>query len=155
MDEVRAQGAIPLISKLSLHHVGHAVADIDRAADTYVRRFGYELCTPVIHDLTQTALVQFLRLKGDNAYLELVAPDGPTSKLTRAVRSGGGLNHLCYSVEDIDAATAELSGSGMIVLCAPVSAVAFSGYRIAWLCGEDPVPVELVERRGAENLKSL
>lgn len=75
-------------TQLSLHHVGYAVADIEQAAQSYVRRFGYEVCTPVIHDQTQTAFVQFLRLKSDSVFLELVAPDGPSSKLTRAVRAG-------------------------------------------------------------------
>jgi methylmalonyl-CoA/ethylmalonyl-CoA epimerase len=132
-------------ARLSLHHIGYAVANIQAMAELYVGRFGYELCSEVIHDPIQTAYVQFLKLAGDRAYLELVTPDGPNSKITQAVRKGGGLNHLCYSVADIETATQELSSTGMLILTTPVPAVAFNGRHISWLCGEDLLLIELVE----------
>ena len=70
----------------------------------------------------------------------------PESKLAAAVNKGGGLNHLCYSVGDIEAAVTKLRDAGMITLCEPVDAVAFPGRRIAWLMGQDRIPVELVEK---------
>lgn len=130
----------------SLHHVGYAVASIESITGLYRNCFGYEVCSPIIHDPIQTAYVQFLRLPGDHTYLEFVAPDGPNSKLKGAIRKGGGLNHLCYQVDDIDTATAQLQEAGMRVLSQPVPAAAFPGRRIAWLFGEDGLPVELVEK---------
>ena len=130
---------------LTLHHVGVAVAQIEAAAEYYVKTFGYSLESPIIHDPRQTAYVQFLRLAGDSAFLELVAPDGPGSKLAAAVKKGGGLNHLCYRSTDIEAAVRDLNAKGMFTLCEPVPAVAFPGRRIAWLLGGDPIPIELVE----------
>ncbi len=130
---------------LTLHHVGVAVAHVETAATYYVENFGYALESPVIHDPRQTAYVQFLRLAGDSAFLELVAPDSPSSKLAAAVKKGGGLNHLCYRVSDIEAVVQELNVSGMFTLCEPVPAVAFPGRRIAWLLGSDRIPIELVE----------
>ena len=137
---------------LSLHHIGIVVKDIPEAADLYVRRFGHEVKTEIIHDQVQTAYVQFLRLPGDSVYVELVSPDGPGSKLTNALNKGEGLNHLCYSTDDIEAECARLRGKGLILLCAPVSAAAFQGRRIAWLMGADRVPFELVERGGQNEL---
>lgn len=131
---------------LTLHHVGYAVPEIAPAAADYVERYGYEIVTPIIHDPTQTAFVQFVRLGGDSTFLEFVAPDSPNSKLANAVRKGGSLNHLCYSVDDIEFTTNRLFESGMIILTAPVSAVAFRGRRVAWLIGRDRIPIELVER---------
>jgi len=133
------------IENLRLHHVGVAVADIAVACEYYRTNFGYSVESPSIHDPTQTAYVQFLLLAGDTTYLELVAPDGPDSKLTAAVKRGGGLNHLCYSVTDIEAAIAHLNQLNMFTLCAPVAAVAFPGRRIAWVLGRDRLPIELVE----------
>lgn len=131
---------------MTLHHFGIAVAQIDSAMEIYVGRFGYCVESPVIHDPRQTAYVQFLRLPGDLVYLELVAPDGPKSKLAAAVKQGGGgLNHLCYGVPDIEAAVLRLRDQKMAILCDPVAAVAFPGRRIAWLMGRDRVPIELVE----------
>jgi len=129
-----------------LHHVGYAVKTIASISGIYVRRFGYEVRTPVIHDPLQTALVQFLSFPGDRVYLEFVSPDGPESRLTNAVRKGGGLNHLCYIADNLERATDWLVQSGMIVISPPQPAVAFAGRRICWLVGEDPLPIELVER---------
>ena len=131
---------------LRLHHVGHAVNDIEAAADLYARRFGYVLATPIIHDPCQTARVQFLRLAGDAVYLELVAPDGPASKLAGVTRRGGGLNHLCYISGPLEAAIDALEATGMKLISDPKPAVAFGGRRICWLLGSDPLPFELVER---------
>ena len=137
---------------LSLHHVGYAVSRIEPATELYRNCFGYEVCSPIIHDPIQTAYVQFLRLPGDHTYLEFVAPDGPASKLTGAIRKGGGLNHLCFSIADIDAAAKQLHEKGMRVLTEPVPAAAFPGRRIAWLFGEDGLPIELVEKGTAGEL---
>jgi methylmalonyl-CoA/ethylmalonyl-CoA epimerase len=112
----------------------------------YVRRFGYEVKTAIIHEPTQTAHVQFLRLPGDKTYLELVAPDGANSRLAGALERGGGLNHVCYAVDDIDAACQTLRHDGLFLVHAPVPAVSFKGRRIAWLMGKDRLLVELVER---------
>lgn len=130
---------------LKLHHVGVAVAEIAMAAPYYEGLLGYRVESEIIHDPTQTAFVQFFRLPGDDSFLELVAPDGPNSKLAKAIKKGGGLNHLCYRVTDIEAAMVHLSGLEMVTLCEPVAAVAFPGRRIAWLLGGDRVPIELVE----------
>lgn len=129
-----------------LHHTGILVKDMEKAAKEYTERFGYEIVSKVIHDPVQTAFVQFLRGKHDSAYLELIAPDGPDSKLCNALKKGGGLNHLCYLVADIEESCRQLSQHKMFVLQPPVSATAFPGRKIAWLMGRDGIPVELVEK---------
>jgi methylmalonyl-CoA/ethylmalonyl-CoA epimerase len=137
---------------LRLHHVGYAVTVIDPVAETYVARYGYEVSTPVIHDPLQTALVQFLKLRGDRTYLEFVAPDDPQSKLTNAAKRGGGLNHLCYIAGPLEAEIARLEATGMRLISDPKPAIAFAGRRICWLLGQDRLPIELVERRDADDL---
>ena len=134
------------ISRFALHHIGYAVKAIESISDSYVTRFGYAVCTPVIHDPLQTALVQFLSMAGDRVYLEFVSPDGPDSRLTNAVRKGGGLNHLCYIADNLEEAVGLLVQSNMMLISAPQPAVAFAGRRICWLVGEDMLPIELVER---------
>ena len=132
---------------LRLHHVGHAVRDLDAAAALYARRLGYRTITEPIHDPLQTALVQFLLLDGDAVYLELVAPDGPQSRLTNVVKRGGGLNHLCYTCERLEDAIEALEATAMKLISEPKPGVAFGGRRICWLLGQDHLPIELVERR--------
>src|SRR5262245_6986957 len=98
---------------LQLHHIGIVVKEISTAASTYVQRYGYEVKTPIIHDATQTAYVQFLKLPSDFVFLELVAPDSPKSKLSNALSKGGGLNHLCYAADDIERDLDQLRRDGM------------------------------------------
>jgi methylmalonyl-CoA/ethylmalonyl-CoA epimerase len=130
---------------LNLHHIGIAVKDIAQATADYQRRLGCELEGGVIHDPVQTAFIQFLRLRGDTVLIELVAPDGPQSKLMNAVSKGGGLNHVCHSTADIESTCQSLRDEGMVILLDPTPAVGFGGRRIAWLFGEDRVLTELVE----------
>ena len=132
-------------SGLKLHHVGYVMKTINAVAPIYVRRYGYELCTPVIHDPLQTAFVQFLRLAGDQTYLEFVAPDGPDSKLANAARRGG-LNHLCFATGPLEKTIASLEEKGMRLISEPKPGKAFAERRICWLIGEDLLPIELVER---------
>ena len=120
--------------------------DIAQATEHYVRRLGFEVRGPIIHDPVQTAYVRFLSQPGDSVFLELVSPDGPDSKLWNALKRGEGLNHLCYAVDDIESACRELRSPGMYLLQAPVSAAAFPGRKLAWLIGRDRIPIELVER---------
>ena len=136
---------------LNLHHVGYAVRMIDPIAANYVRRYGYNLSTAVLHDPLHTAFVQFLKLAGDRTYLELVAPDGPESKLINAAKRGG-LNHLCYAAGPLETVIAQLEESGMQLISEPKPGVAFSGRRVCWMMGEDPLPIELVERRDDDDL---
>jgi len=130
---------------LTLHHVGILVPDIAEAAGQYVAKFGYRVCGPIVHDPVQTARVQFLALTGAIPYVELVTPDSPDSKLSNALKKGGGLNHLCYTSLAIDEDCRRLREAGMLLLQSPVEAQAFSGRRIAWLMGRDGIPVELLE----------
>ena len=52
---------------LTLHHVGILTPDIAEAAGQYAAKFGYRVCSEVIHDPVQTAYVQFLTLTESGA----------------------------------------------------------------------------------------
>jgi methylmalonyl-CoA/ethylmalonyl-CoA epimerase len=133
--------------ELSLHHIGYAVKTTEPVAGRYVERYGYELCTAIIHDPLQKALVQFLRLPGDDAYLEFVAPDSPESALTSALKGGGKLHHICYAANMLEETIDQLEADGMVLISEPKPAVAFAGRRICWLIDDNRLLVELVERR--------
>jgi methylmalonyl-CoA/ethylmalonyl-CoA epimerase len=128
-----------------LHHIGILVRDIPKAAQTYVDRYHYRIAGEIVHDPVQTAYVQFLEGDPTGVRIELIAPDGPESKLCNALKKGGGLNHLCYISEDIEKRCEELRSAGMYMLQSPVPAQAFPGRRIAWFMGRDGIPMELVE----------
>lgn len=127
------------------------MTSIESAAQDLRLRFGYHLASPVIHDPLQTAYIQFLQLPGERTYLELVAPDGPGSKLSNAVKRGGGLHHLCYTAAALEEAILRLEAHGMKLISDPKPGVAFDGRRICWLLGADSVPIELCERRTTQD----
>ncbi len=129
-----------------LHHIGILVADIARASEQMIERFGYVAESAIIEDPIQTARVMFLRLPGADHWTELVAPNGPDSVLGEALRKRkGGTHHLCHEVADIEAACEHLRGQSMMLVAPPAPAVAFGGRRIAWLMDGDCLLVELVE----------
>ncbi len=129
---------------LRLKHVGIVVEDIPAAISVFAA-LGYKAVGAVVHDPVQTAFVQFLGLGGDATLLELVCPDGPASKVARAASKGGGLNHLCYETDDIEATLASMHERGLFVLAKPTPAPAFEGRPIAWLMGRNGIPVEVVQ----------
>jgi methylmalonyl-CoA/ethylmalonyl-CoA epimerase len=130
---------------LRLHHVGVVVEDVARATEHLRRRFGYRPVSGIIHDPMQTAFAQFLSLPADSALVEVVAPDSDKSRLTGALKRGGGLNHLCYATDDLEADCHRLREQDMVLIHEPGPAVAFPGRRIAWLMGNDRIPIELLE----------
>ena len=144
---------------LRFHHTGYAVREIAASAAMFTGTFGYTIASAVIHDPLQTALVQFLAMPSapeyalnHPPYLELVAPDGPASKLTRTVEKRPGLNHLCYTAPALAATIDHLTSQGLTLFSEPKPAVAFAGRQICWLMAPDGLLVELVERRNDEDL---
>lgn len=140
-----------VIAGLRLHHVGIVVSDIAEKRSVYTL-LGYTERTGIIHDPAQTAYVQFLQLGDSDVYIELVAPDGPESKLAKATARKHPLNHLCFAVDDIESACATLVGLEWMMISAPTPAVAFEGRKIAWVSSPDLLITELVESGSAGSL---
>jgi methylmalonyl-CoA/ethylmalonyl-CoA epimerase len=78
--------------------------------------------------------------------VELVEPATPDSTVGRELKKGGGLNHLCYELDDIEGQVEDAVADGAILAVAPVPAVAFSGHRIAFVYFRKVGPIEFVER---------
>jgi len=83
---------------------------------------------------------------GGGVSLELIEPLTVDSPVTRFLKGGGGLHHLCYEVDDIDEAVDDLRGQGALLVCSPVPAAAFNGKKIAFLYLYKKSLIEIVER---------
>jgi len=138
-----------------LHHIGIAVKDIHRATKEYLLRPDFRQASDIIHDKVQTAKVMFLEVANDRVLWELVMPDGKGSILKGAIDKGGGLNHLCYEVSDIEEYCEKLRDSGFLLLHSPIEAAAFPNRRIAWLMGKDGIPIELIESENKNTSKAF
>ena len=79
--------------------------------------------------------------------VEVVWPgDGP-SPVDRLVKRGSSVYHLCYEVDDLEAAVAsmEMAGFSVLPIAAPQPAVLFGGRRVWFLMVEEFGLIELLE----------
>ena len=127
-----------------LAHIGYVVTDMDRA----VRRFeaeGSVVVIPPTDDPIQRVSCCLVRADGAMD-IELVAPlvkgDSPVEA---RIKRGGGLDHVCYFVVDLDAALASEIESGALVVSEPTYAVTFDR-DIAFVHRRSGLVVELMTR---------
>ncbi len=108
-----------------LHHLGYVVVNMDRSIKQFVDE-GAELEITPTDDPIQRVTCAMLRL-ADGTGVELVAALEPDdSPITSRLRRGGGLDHICYQVGDVQAALDEEEASGAAIVCAPVHAATFN-----------------------------
>jgi methylmalonyl-CoA epimerase len=94
----------------SVHHVGLAVEDLDRALDTYERLFGARLEQ---RSRVEEQGVEAASIRVGESRLELLgALDADTPVGRFLARRGPGMHHVAYEVEDISAALTHLSAAG-------------------------------------------
>jgi methylmalonyl-CoA/ethylmalonyl-CoA epimerase len=92
-----------------IDHLGVAVASIDEALGIY-RALG--LAETKREEVPGQKVVAAFLPVGESRIelLEPTADDSPVAKFL--ARRGGGIHHVCFSVEDIDAALEDLSRKG-------------------------------------------
>lgn len=98
-----------------LNHVAIAVPDLEAAMATYRDVMGGDVSEPVAlpdHGVT----VSFVNLP--NTKVELLEPLGETSPILGFLEKNarGGIHHLCFEVEDIETAVAQMRAEGKRVL---------------------------------------
>lgn len=94
-----------------INHVAIVVADLDQSLGFWRDLLGLEL--DHVEDVpSQKAQVAFLPV-GDSE-VELVKPTSDDSGLAKFLAErGGGMHHLCFEVDDIDAKLADLKAKGV------------------------------------------
>jgi len=98
-----------------LNHVAIATSDLAVSAAVYRDQLGAKVSAPQAlpeHGVT----VVFVELP--NTKIELLQPLGEASLIAAflAKNPSGGMHHLCYEVDDIEAAAAKLKAEGARVL---------------------------------------
>ena len=117
-----------------IEHVGVVVRDVDASRKLWEDCFGISLGSTEANSIRRLALYPV----GDSM-VELIAGTTPDGKHQRMIAEGkGGLNHICFEVENIDEALAELKEKG-IPLIDQVPRIGHAGCKIAFL---DPSATE-------------
>lgn len=97
-----------------LNHVAIAVVDLAAEAARYRDVLGAVVTAP--RDFSEHGVtVVFVELP--NTKIELLSPLGENSPIARFLaKTGGGMHHICYEVEDIYAARQQLLDAGLGIL---------------------------------------
>ena len=98
-----------------LNHVAIAVPDLGAATATYRDTLGATVSAPL--DLPEHGVTTvFVELP--NTKVELLGVLGAASPIARFLERnpGGGVHHVCYEVEDLEASCAHLESRGARVL---------------------------------------
>ena len=119
-----------------IEHVGVVVRDVEASRKLWEGCFGIPLGS--VEDNPNRPVRLALYPVGESM-VELIAGTTPDSRHARMVADGkGGLNHVCFEVENIDDALAELKAKG-IPLLDQVPRIGHAGCRIAFI---DPSATE-------------
>jgi methylmalonyl-CoA/ethylmalonyl-CoA epimerase len=129
---------------MTIDHVGVVVGSLDVATAYYASHFGLREVGGRIVDPLQDVELQFLE-DDAGARIELIRPLSADSPSARALKAGGGLNHICYQVADLDASVRALVASEAKVVREAMPAVAFGGRRVAFLYTRQRELIEFVE----------
>jgi methylmalonyl-CoA/ethylmalonyl-CoA epimerase len=121
-----AGGSGEVSRPLRLHHIGLVVPCISEIAQA-LDDLGFQVATQKEPDPIQQVSARFVAIGHEqDLYIEMVEPDHPSSPVSGFLRRrGGGLHHLCFEVEDIDAQAEALLKSGAEMVCAPVECEGF------------------------------
>lgn len=114
-----------------VEHIAIAVDSVEKSIDLLQNTFGIPL--EYEEQIGETRLAM---LPVGQTYIELLEGQGPGSGVTRWISDkGAGLYHICFEVDDIDGALAELKAKG-VKLRDETPRTGHGGARIAFL---DPV----------------
>ena len=113
-----------------IDHVGVAVSDLDSAVALYEGTFGM----PVVHrETVESQGVEAVLLDVGDGHVELLRPLGPDTPVGKFIeRSGEGLHHVAYAVDDIDATLERLKQRG-VQLIDSEARVGVRGSRVAFV----------------------
>lgn len=119
-----------------IEHVGVVVKDVEASRNLWEGCFGIKLGEVETNPHRPVKLALY---PVGESMVELIAGTTPDSKHAKMIAEGkGGINHLCFEVENIDDALAELKAKG-IPLLDQVPRIGHAGCRIAFL---DPAGTE-------------
>jgi methylmalonyl-CoA/ethylmalonyl-CoA epimerase len=97
-----------------IDHIGVAVEDLDGALALYGDGFEMETAH---RETVESQGVEAVLLDIGDGHVELLRPLGPETAVGRFIsKSGPGLHHVAYAVDDIDAALDKAKAAGLLLI---------------------------------------
>jgi methylmalonyl-CoA/ethylmalonyl-CoA epimerase len=127
-----------------IEHIGLAVKDIAEAAKLYQDVFGCRVSDPI--DVPDRKLkIAFVDVSGTK--LELLMGTDDESVISKFIeKKGEGIHHVCFEVEDVEKAAAQLQEKGIELVDKP--RMGAEGKKIVFIKPKNPhgVLIELKEK---------
>lgn len=95
-----------------VQHMSFAVRDVEATLETYKKLLGVDPSVTVTRFEKSRNLVAIFWLGGIEYQISQSMDEGGRFDAWIKARGGEGLHHICYAVEDIDAALAEAQANG-------------------------------------------
>jgi acyl carrier protein len=142
-------GLFRRLGALWIDHVAVTTADLEATCRAYLSMPGGRLLRGPGWNPDQNVHYAFIRF-ADGPCIEALAPPAEGDTPIRAhLERGGGAYHVCYAVEDLDAAMGRVEALGCRVAVPPRPDAAHDGRRVTFLLHPDHGLFELVEAYGS------
>jgi len=127
-----------------IDHIGIVVPSLEEGIRQWEELFGYKKNSDVVLNTRQKVRVVFL-FKKDSLTVKLIEPSEPASSVSAFARRGGGLHHLCFRCESLEAEIPLLKEKGAMFMVPPQPGEAFGNKDIAFFFAGNNLNVELID----------
>lgn len=129
---------------MTIDHVGIVVRSMEKGIELWTSVFGYQKMTEMVVNTRQKVKVVFLKKK-DSVNIKLIEPTEHSSSVYALAQRGGGLHHLCFKCNDLNAQLDGLPNRGLRVLTPPEPGEAFQNEKIAFVFAGQGLNIELID----------
>ena len=127
-----------------IDHIGIVVKKIEEGVEQWRSLFGYVPQNEKITNTRQKVNVIFL-YKKDSLLVKLIEPIDSQSPVYKFAQRGGGLHHICFKCDNIDAELNRLKTKGLHVLSESQPGEAFNNNNIAFVYAKQGLNIELID----------
>ena len=133
---------------LRLDHIGIVVKDIEQASQDYQRIHGLRQKTKRIQEPAHDVEIMFFETgHGSMPMIELIMPLSDSSKVSGFLKkTGGGIHHLAYEVDNINYVIDHYKSMGSIILGDIVPGAGHSNLPTVWIYTPDKSLIELIQK---------
>lgn len=130
--------------QMVVDHIGIVVKSLEKGIEHWRGVFGYKQMTEIVTNTRQKVRVVFLTKK-DSLTVKLTEPTDESSPIYAFAQRGGGLHHLCFKCDDLDAQLERLGELGLKVLVPPQPGEAFENENIAFVYSRQGLNLEVID----------
>jgi len=130
---------------MEIDHIGVVVNDIDEAFQRYINHYRFKCLKEVFFDSSRRVRLALLTSE-NNFRVELIQPIDEKSPSYDFMKRGGGIQHLCYRVKNIENTIKYLKKEDHLLISKPAEAKLMDGRIVAFMFSKkDKQVVELIE----------